>query len=181
MSDENSAEIIGFNLFGDPIFDAKDKRGRPRFEWTQKNANKVSMLLAMGWTNDRIASVIFDPRTGKTISTPTLKRYFRSELKVRDVARDMLSARRLMLAMEKSEDGNVGAMRVLEKLIEQNDAMNADMRIRGDVKSKSDDEKKAPKLGKKEAAQAAAQQAVDGDGQSLWGSDLNPGFKPRPN
>ena len=178
MTDEKSADIIGFNLFGDPVFEPKDNRGRPRFEWTKENSNKVSMLLAMGWTNDRIASVIVDPRTGKSISTPTLKRYFRSELKVRDVARDMLTARRLMLAMEKCEDGNVGAMRILGNLIEQNDAMNADMRFKGDGKPKSDEAKKAPKLGKKEAA---AEKAVSSGGQSVWGGDLTPGFKSRPN
>ncbi|ATG47607.1 helix-turn-helix domain containing protein [Celeribacter ethanolicus] len=181
MTDENSAEVIGFNLFGDPVYDRKDKRGRPSFEWTKENSNKVSMLLAMGWTNDRIASVVVDPRTGKSISTPTLKRYFRSELKVREVARDMLMARRLMLAMEKSEDGNVGAMRILGNLIEQNDAMLADMRFKGDGETKADEAKKVPKLGKKEAARAAAEQAVSGGDQSLWGGDLTPGFKSRPN
>ena len=63
------------------------------------------MLLAMGWSNDRIAGVIRDPRTGKSISVPTLKRYFRSELSVRLVARDMLVAKQLELAWAKMEGG----------------------------------------------------------------------------
>jgi hypothetical protein len=40
--------------------------------------NKVNMLLSVGWSNDRIASAILDPRLGKSIFAPALKRPFRS-------------------------------------------------------------------------------------------------------
>lgn len=174
MSSENSAQIIGHNLFGDTVYHPQHKRGRPRFEWTSENSNKVSMLLAMGWNNDRIASAILDPRTGKAISAPTLKRYFRSELQVRTQARDMLFARQLTVALEKAFEGNVGAMRLLDKLIEKNDAVLADGRLKGDKTSAP--EAKPQKLGKKEAEMQSAQKAFEGQSGSHWQDDLTPGF-----
>lgn len=174
MSDEKSANIIGKNLFGEPVYSSSKTRGRPAFEWTEKNSHKVSMLLAMGWTNARIASVIQDPRTGKSISEPTLKRYFRSELKVRDHARDMLNTSMLMIAYEKSCEGNVGAMRHFEKLVEKNDAVLADARLRGTSQKK--DEKPKKPLGKKELERQQAHETIDDPNQGGWNGLLKPGF-----
>src|SRR5690606_19875872 len=89
--------------------------------WTQENSFKVSMLLAAGWSNARIAGTVLDPRTGKSISVPTLKRYFRAELSQRDHARDQLVAKQLMVAADQAFGGNVGAMRLLDQLIAKND------------------------------------------------------------
>lgn len=164
---DDSDEILGYNFWGDPQYRTVRKRGRPPFEWTQENSHKVSMLLAMGWTNDRIATCIVDPRTGKPISTPTLKRHFRSELKVRLHARDMLTAKRLMVAADAAFGGNVGAMRLLDQLIEKNDAAVASDRL-----TKPSDDDDAP-VGKKEKARREAMAAAGAGG--AWGGDLKPG------
>lgn len=153
ISKENSTEI---DLWGNEVYVLKRTKGRPPFERTKENALKVSMLLAMGWTNDRIAKNILDPRTGKPISTPTLKRHFRSELAVRDEARDLLRSRQLMLAFAAAEAGNVGAMRLFDQLVDKNDMMQAEMRL---GKSAQDDTPKQPKKGKKEISEDEAQDA----------------------
>lgn len=168
---ENHSDGLVRNLFGEMVYAAPRKKGRPPFERTEENANKVSMLLAMGWKSERIASVILDPRTGKPISLPTLKRHFRAELGVRLAARDQLAARELMRAWAKAEEGNVGAMRLFRQLREDNDLMLAAARARQDDL----DEKPVPAepIGKKEAARRAAAEKVDG--QSSFGDDLTPG------
>lgn len=148
---ENSFEV---DFWGNHIYSRKGKRGRPPFERTEENARKVSMLLAMGWNNARVARCIIDPRTGKHISEPTLKRYFRSELQERDFARDRLIARQLEVAAAAAFDkGNVGAMRFFNQLIEKNDLMRAEERLG------SSEEPKEEKLGKKETSARAAEEA----------------------
>lgn len=155
---ENQGDAVETDLFGNPVFRVPGKRGRPAFERTEENANKVSMLLAMGWSNDRIAGVIRDPRTGKSISVPTLKRHFRAELQVRATARDMLFARQLELAWTNAEAGNVGAQRLFQQLVEKNDlALNA--KRAADLEP--DVPVEPPKLGKKEAERQAALNTVD--------------------
>jgi hypothetical protein len=151
---EDSFEI---DFWGNRTFSRKGKRGRPPFERTEENARKVSMLLAMGWNNARVARCIIDPRTGKHISEPTLKRYFRSELQERDFARDRLIARQLeVAAVAAFENGNVGAMRFFNQLVEKNDLMRAEDRI---GRPDRQDEAKEEKLGKKETSARAAEEA----------------------
>ncbi len=123
MSDNDLADL---DLWGNAVYRTAGKKGRPPFERTEENSCKVSMLLAMGWSNDRIASVIRDPRTGTPISVPTLKRHFRSELKMRLVARDQMVARQLMQSWKQADKGNVGAMRFFETLRQKNDMMAAE-------------------------------------------------------
>jgi hypothetical protein len=160
-------------LFGEEVYLTPRKKGRPPFEWTEENSNKVSMLLAMGWTNERIASVVIDPRTGKSISMPTLKRHFRAELSVRQAARDRLMATRLMQTFTEADKGNVGAQRLFDQLVAKNDMMLADARMRqGDHKANAS-ETSAEKLGKKQIAQRQADELADGGG--AWGDDLKPG------
>lgn len=170
MSDENSTEI---DLFGNEVYVIKRTRGRPKFVWTKENSLKVSMLLAMGWNNDRIATTVLDPRTGKSISVPTLKRHFRSELSARDTARDQLTARQFMLAYGAAESGNVGAMRLFDQLKEKNDLML----LAGQMPTGSgkDEKGKRPVEGKKAAADRSAKEVVDGGDDDGWGADLKPG------
>jgi DNA invertase Pin-like site-specific DNA recombinase len=47
-----------FDLLGDPIPPNWGKRGRPPHIPTQENRNKIILLLAQGWTNERIAGAI---------------------------------------------------------------------------------------------------------------------------
>ncbi|MBW9062387.1 AraC family transcriptional regulator [Rhizobium herbae] len=153
------------DLFGQPIPDWKGKRGRPPYEPTEKDRNKIKLLLALGWSIGRMANAL-------GISPATVKRYFRAELKDRDAMRDKLDARRFEIAMEQANAGNVAALKELGKMIERSDVMLVDHRLR-DAQEKAE-EKSAEKLGKKEAARAAAKTAGEGSG---WGSDLLPGIQ----
>ena len=159
-TDENQAEVIGRNLWGDPVYRIKRVRGRPPFEWTEENSFKVSMLLAAGWTNERIAGTVLDPRTGKPISVPTLQRYFRSELDVRGQARDQLLAKQMMVAAQSAFAGNVGAQRLLVQLMEKNDLALLEARHRrkpDEAKPEEPVNSPPPPVGKKAQRIQAAQ------------------------
>lgn len=136
-----------FDLFGNPVRANKGERGRPAFERTERNANKVKLLLAMGWSNGRIANAI-------ECSLATLKRYFRAELAAGDAMRDRLDAERLMLVAEKASEGVIGAHRVLQEMIDRNDRMEAERRI-GQPKA-SAPAAAADRPGKKAMAEALA-------------------------
>ena len=118
-----------FDLFGNPVEAGTGKPGRPRKYATPEDRNKVKLLLAVGWSNDRIASVLH-------MSLPTFRRIFFQELKFRSVARDMLDARRLELAMSSSLSGNVGAMRQVDRLLDRFDQMEADRAYAASAKNK---------------------------------------------
>jgi DNA-binding NarL/FixJ family response regulator len=47
------------DLFGDPVPANWGQRGRPEHIPTQQNRNRVSMLVALGWSNKRIAAALF--------------------------------------------------------------------------------------------------------------------------
>jgi hypothetical protein len=134
-----------FDLFGNPVRDRKGQRGRPAFEVTERNRNKVKLLLAMGWQAQRIANAI-------EVSLATLKRHFRAELKVRDQMRDRLEAERLMVMAEQTAKGNVGAHRELARLIERNDRMETERTL-------GEQRKKPVSMGKKEVDRALARDA----------------------
>lgn len=136
-----------FDLFGNPVRAGKGQRGRPAFEVTERNLNKVKLLLALGWSNDRIANAI-------ECSAATLKRHFRAELRARDQMRDRLEAERIMQVAEQAGAGNVGAHRVLGTLIDRNDRMNAERLLAQQPKS--------DKVGKKEQR---AHAALDADAE----------------
>jgi len=137
-----------FDLFGNPVDAKSGKPGRPRKEATLEDRNKVKMLLAVGWNNERIAAVLH-------MSLPTFRKVFFQELKFREVARDMLDARRLELAVLAAGSGNVGAMRQVDRLMEMFDRMNAERSFGGKPKGP---EAEAPreKLGKKVLAEKLA-------------------------
>jgi hypothetical protein len=124
-----------FDLFGNPVRCRHGQRGRPAFQVTDRNLNKVKLLLALGWSNDRVANAI-------ECSLATLKRYFGAELRARDQMRDRLEAERLMLVAEQAAAGNVGAHRVLGNLIDRNDRMNAERSLAS--------QPRADRVGKKE-------------------------------
>lgn len=152
-----------FDLFGHPIPEWKGKRGRPPYEPTANDRNKIKLLLALGWSIERMAN-------GIGVSPATVKRYFRAELKERDAMRDRLDARRFELAMEQANAGNVAALKELGKMIERSDAMLIEARLRHGHHAPAPE--KEEKLGKKEAARAAAK---DAGKDSHWGDDLLPG------
>lgn len=145
-----------FDMFGNPVRPGKGARGRPPFEVTERNRNKVKMLLAMGWSHDRVANAI-------DCSLATLKRYFRAELKVRDQMRDRFDAERFMVVAERALDGVVGAQRLLIELIDRNDRMEAERSMATERKAKE------PAMGKK---QIDAAKARDADAELMAELDL---------
>jgi hypothetical protein len=69
-----------FDLFGEPVPVNWGLRGRPEHIASQQNRNRVSMLVALGWSDKRIAAALF-------ITLPTLRTHYFSELEFRAVAR----------------------------------------------------------------------------------------------
>jgi hypothetical protein len=144
-----------FDLFGLPV----GKVGRPRKEVTEKERNKIKMLLAVGWNVERMAGVL-------RMSAPTFRRIFFHEMKEREFMRDRMYARRLEMLFELSEAGNVAALKELGKMLEQQDRFFAEQ----SMTSAQSDVRAAEPLGKKEIAKALAAEIADG--QSDWGADL---------
>lgn len=110
------------------------------------------MLLAFGWSNQRIAGAV-----GVTIKT--LKKHYSHELKIREVARDKLTSRLALKVWEQVEAGNVAAMKEFWKVLERND-----LAVYGQTARPQQADRKArpAPLGKKEAALAAAHQPDTG-------------------
>lgn len=136
-----------FDLFGNPVRSGFGKKGRPEYEVTEEKRNKVMMLLAAGWTNERIAGAM-------DITQPTLRKYFISELKIRDVALDRLEAQQMSMLFAHAQDGNVTAIKELRSIIEKLRAAEADRKFDG--QARPSEQGKSKPLGKKEAEQQAA-------------------------
>ncbi|MDR3474444.1 MAG: hypothetical protein P4M09_22575 [Devosia sp.] len=133
-----------FDLLGDPIPDGWGKPGRPPHIATDRNRSKVIMLLALGWSNERIARSL-------SITPPTLRKVYFRELRVRDEARDRLLGSLFTRCWEGVQERNVGAIKEFQRMLERNDLLLG-------VPSVTRDKPKAePKLGKKEQAQRDAQ------------------------
>jgi hypothetical protein len=109
-----------FDLFGDPVPANWGQRGRPEHIPTQQNRNCVSMLVALGWSNKRIAAALF-------VTLPTLRKHYFSELKYRDVARDRLNANLATKLWSLFMEGNVAAGKEFRKFLEVNDWMETAM------------------------------------------------------
>ncbi len=155
-------EKIGeVDLFGDPVRLPSGRRGRPAHVYSQKTDNKIMMLLALGWSQERIAQACH-------ISVPTMRRYYFSTLKRRHIQRDRLVAWQFERLMDVAATGNVGALKELQRMIEKNDQMHAAASM---AVAK---EKPEEKLGKKEQARRAALEAAGGGGG--WGDLLKGGF-----
>jgi hypothetical protein len=152
-----------FDLFGDPVPANRGRRGRPQHIPTQENRNKVSMLLALGWNNERIAASL-------RITPPSLRRHYFSELKFREVARDRLTADMAMTLWAQFKGGNVGAGREFGRLLERNDIAVGQADFYGGQRREAEAERIEP-IGKKEQAAVAAQTAGEG---TAWGDDLKP-------
>jgi hypothetical protein len=149
-----------FDLFGDPVPANRGKRGRPEHIPAQVNRNKVSMLLAFGWSNERIARAL-------GVTLPTLRKHYFFELRFRDDARDRLDAKVAMTLWDQFQAGNTGAGREFNRLVERND-MAFGRRAVG-VATPSVEAQKPEKLGKKDRAKRDAQTAHEG---TEWGALL---------
>lgn len=142
------APLARIDLFGDPVPENWGGRGRPAHIVTLENRNKVTLLLALGWNNERIAQAL-------GVTAPTLRKAYRAQLKLRDEQRDRLNAALAMRLWSGVQEGNVSAIREFQAFLEKNDLMTYGQTARPEVA-------KEPKLGKKEAALVAAQQPDTG-------------------
>lgn len=149
------------DLFGNPVRDNHGRRGRPPLQLTNEHRDMVQAALARGWGAQRIADAV-------GISLASLKRYFRAELKERDVMRDRMElAANARLIRAAIDDGNMTAMRQLRELMEKDLLAGQKRRL----KEQQDEQREAGLgMGKKEAAQRQAEEAVKDDG---WGGLLD--------
>jgi len=99
---ENSEPIR--NLFGELLPSNWGMRGRPQHVRTDENASKIMHGLAQGWPDTRIAAAL-------GISVPTMKRYYFSLLKMRDMARDRIELAGMHRLWTLAQEGNVAAMK----------------------------------------------------------------------
>lgn len=141
-----------FDLFGHRVREGFGGRGRPPYEASEKDRNKVKLLLALGWSIPRIAN-------GLGVSSATLKRYFRAELKERDAMRDRLDARRFEIALEQAIAGNITALRELGAMIDRNDRMEIERQMGSKA---AEDGQPSEKVGKKVIDEQRAR-AADAD------------------
>ncbi len=136
------ALVPSVDLFGVPLRE-RSGPGRPRFVATASDHQRVLLLLAMGWENKRIAETI-------GCSEPTFRREFKEELKIKDVARDRLDAKRMEVTFVEAMAGNMPAMKHLEALLEREDARAASNRFLPGDGATDEPEEKPRKLGAKE-------------------------------
>nr|WP_278520623.1 hypothetical protein [Brucella anthropi] len=141
-----------FDLFGRPVREGFGRKGRPPYSPSEKDRNKVKLLLALGWSIPRIGNAL-------GVSGKTIQRYFSPELKGRCMMRDQLDARRFEIAMDQANAGNVTALKELGAMIERNDRME----IEKTMGSKSGgDERPTERPGKKAIDEQRAM-AADAD------------------
>jgi len=148
------AEKMGeVDLFGDPVVFRGAKRGRPEHERTERNANKVSLLFALGHDVKDVAAAL-------GITQPTLRKHYFSEVSQRDAMRLKLKAEVLSSLFDQAKGGNVGAMKKLLDQVEKGDLVALSVAVKN-RKTNDAPKPKVPPIGKKEAQQLAAEE-VDG-------------------
>lgn len=143
------SENLTRDLFGDVTTMPSGRRGRPAHRWSQNAENRVTLGLAMGYSDAEIAK-------GLGISPPTLRKYYFSALQRRDMQRLRFEMWRAEVLAEQANAGNTGALKELGKILEKRDRHIASEKL------KAGDEAAAP-IGKKQQRQADAQAAVQGD------------------
>lgn len=140
------------DLFGQPVRQRREGRGRPEHVWTKENSQKISLLFACGRDIKDVAAAI-------GLAIPTLRKHYFSECEGRRHAGIRMRAVQLARLNAEAEKGNVAAEKALAAMIqsEQVRAMSDQVSTRG--RSAQPDPKPEP-LGKKEAAKLAANSAT---------------------
>lgn len=145
-----------FDLFGDPVPENWGGKGRPAHIPTLENYNKVKLLLAMGVQVKQVAKSL-------GVTQPTLRQHYSSLLSQRRDMRARMDAVRYLRLWQESMKGNVAALKEFDRILERIDVASLSDQIEGAQT------KKPRQLGKKEAAQIAAETAGEG---TDWGDDL---------
>jgi len=144
VSDGNSET----DLFGEPVLERSEGRGRPEHLRTRESSNKVLLMFALGRSEKQAATAI-------GVSVPTLRKHYFSECQKRRDAALKLEATQLSRLNEQAQEGNVTAEKELFKQLDR-------LRMRDQAASFAPvpvvKQGRADKLGKKEAAAQAAEQ-----------------------
>lgn len=135
------------DLFGDPVPVSRGKRGRPAHVPTAENRRFVQLALACGKGEDEIAA-------GLRITERTLNRHYFHELAGKASARLRLDMKNMAALVQQVEAGKTAAMALLSKRLDKIE--KRELADRYQVAAPRE-----PKLGKKDAAKAAAK-GVDG-------------------
>lgn len=147
------------SLFGGYSPEPKDPRGRKAIAWTEQAAETVAEMAALGETQEEIAAAVH-------LSVKTLKRIYAGEL-----AAGAKLIRRAIFAgqVRKAVEGNTPAARFVEGVLARSEADQFGKRFGEDEDAPPAPTAPKGRLGKKAAAQLAAQSA----GQDTeWGDDL---------
>lgn len=154
-------EILGTDLFGDPVIPRREGRGRPEHVWSRANSNKVLLAFARGLTVKEAATVI-------GISSPTLRKVYFSEVAKRNSARLKMEMTQLARLNDQAEAGNVAAEKELARQLEK-------LRMRDQAQTIATPKPKRRK-GVKETRREEAWMA--GAGDEDWGDLIGPQARP---
>lgn len=100
------------DLFGDPVVQPREGRGRPEHLWSLENSNKVLLAFARGLT-------VKDAAVAIGISVPTLRKVYFSEVAKRQAARLRMEMTQLARLNAEAAAGNVTAEKELMKQMER--------------------------------------------------------------
>lgn len=131
------------DLFGQPVLERHEGRGRPEHVRSVENSNRVLLMFAMGHSKKEAALAI-------GVSVPTLRKHYFSEVAQYDAARLKFEALQLERLNDEAADGNVGAVKELFKRFDRAQLVSLSDRV-----TKRQEAKPAP-VGKKQAAKEAA-------------------------
>lgn len=135
-----------------PVAPKRDP-GRPSYEPTQEQRERVVRYIGAGLSQQSIANIL-------GIAYNTLDKYFRFEL---DYGADLCHAKSIDLLWDSARNGNVSAQKALAEKAIVSSAMS-DVRNRGKVATPEKEEKpeRTPQLGKRKQEVIDAEKAASG-------------------
>lgn len=141
------ADVI-LDLFGQPVRQRREGRGRPEHVWSLQNSQKINLLFACGRDIKDVAAAV-------GLSVPTLRKHYFSECEGRRHAAIRMRALQLSRLNAEADKGNVAAEKALAGMIQSEQVRAVSDQVVARGRSVRPDPKPEP-LGKKAAAKAAA-------------------------
>lgn len=158
MKPEISEKEPDKDLFGHPVIELRDRRGRPSYKVTLENQQFVAVRAAAGWTQDAIADDMgIDPKT--------LRKNFSRELHGGAL---MIEGQLLDVLSQKARQGHVPSAKALADLVDKGQRRQAARQF------KDEPQEVEGEVGKKEARRRAALEAAQAE-EGEWSDDLKPG------
>lgn len=122
--------------------------GRPEFQWTREKSNRIMVLFAAGYKQRAVAEIV-------GCDVKTLRKTFSLECKHQERAELILRSGMMVKLLQLAEEGNVGASKQLERMLESEKVRVASKTVRD---RKDQAPAKPEVLGKKEMAKRDAAQ-----------------------